>query len=697
MQTTSHQRGPIERLRQELEKRIASVRRELLDEITSTNTNLSATQAAQFVTLALSPRLTRERVLTAGDNIDLTDAGANGNVTLAADVGFVNAAREASLAAAVAAADNENVNLVFLPPGTYNLTGSISVPSNMHILGMPGAIVRLPGGATYPAFDMDNVSRVRIEGVRVTVAAAAGVGGCGFRVRGGATDVQLVDCEADGTAGGFLIRGEEGAVASTCVRINLDRCRALNSTALWGFEASEAESVLFDRCIARSNWLDGFKIRRMTFDVVIRGCIATDNGQDPGNAGDGIDAFAGGDTFIISDTICDDNLGNGITVKTDDLTRDDSATYGYIRNIQITNVICCGNDPGYGLAIYPFRNNRNNYFDNPPDNDDTTMPMPTHATVLGGYFYDNRETGLWLDAHNIVCTAPEVRRNGEHGIEIGVRAINVTLRDPIVVANSQFSSGTYNGVYIRGRHIRMMGGHVLGVDPDVVFTDAELAAATPSHGFNIYVDSTFSEDVEVHYPICAYSNAAGPGIRTDMTSGHCVFHLTGDGTPIGNVYGGPGSTWLQRDATGNIGRRWEKIHGAPNAPSVGWCRRSFPRVHQTVIAGDFSLTATGPGWGGAGAGVTVDAGSTEASGRIVVTVGAAPPGGGVVRYTFPGGAYGVAPRVRVRRNLGSGTTTTQVWNQPPTTTTVDFVLSSGTVVAGQTYGIEYEIDPVQGD
>jgi len=604
---------------------------------------------------------------------------------------LVNAAEHATLQAALADAAAQGGGEVYLPPGDWPITARLDVPSRVTIRGARGARIVVPNGATYPALDLDAVTDVAIIGVTVASAGTPGSGGYAMRIRGACSDIEVERCYAAGMAGGFIVRGEEGSTPATARAITFDRCRAHDTVALWGFEASECADVIFRRCRADRNWLDGFKVRRDTRNVTLDHCSASENGQAPSSAGDGIDAFAGGDTFLILGGVFDGNLGNGITIKTDSLTRDDAATYGYVRNIQVIGVRCRNNNPGYGMGIYAYRATRNAYFDNPPSNNATTMPMPCHALVVGGHFEGNRETGLWLDAHNLVCSGSLVKANGEHGIEVGTRAINVTLRDCMVVANGT-QAGTWNGVYLRGKHIRMLGGHVFGVDPDAVFVDATLTAATPTHDRNILVDSTYSEDVVIRDVIQAYS-VQSQGIRTNMTTGHCVIHQRGTGSPANLVYGGMGSTWVQTDTTDGVGALWEKTSGAPNAPGTGWVRRVMGR-QTAVTAADIALHAN---WG-AGASVSVDAGSTEESGRMVITVGTTPGSQPTATITFPGGAYSVAPRFQAWRNQGNASNavaTGIVYTSDPTTTTAA-VFPSGTPTAGTTLGISWRITPRSG-
>jgi hypothetical protein len=78
------------------------------------------------------------------------------------------------------------------------------------------------------------------------------------------------------------------------------------------------------------------------------------------------------------------------------------------------------------------------------------MPVPAHTTILGGYFEGNARR---RDLHQLAATsrsrARSVRKNLKHGINIGLRSFDVSIVNAIVIANSQASAGTYNGIYVR--------------------------------------------------------------------------------------------------------------------------------------------------------------------------------------------------------------------------------------------------------
>src|SRR5690606_34987620 len=149
--------------------------------------------------------------------------------------------------------------------------------------------------------------------------------------------------------------------------------------------------------------------------------------------------------------------------------------------------------------------------------------------------------------------------NGQHGFFIDLDARYATLISPVSVANSQESAGSYHGIYIRGEHIAVRGGTVLGVDSDEIKEDGDYAALTKYHGRNIYIASQ-ADDVYIDIDFQDY-NATSQGIRSDMTSGSCVIHQRGSllNVPASSgAYGGIGSTFNRTNASDPLDQLWVK-------------------------------------------------------------------------------------------------------------------------------------------
>ncbi len=197
---------------------------------------------AQYVVLALDGDLDAERVLTAGDGLDLTDGGANGNVTLAVDVTDIigNGITESSN------------NIVLGTPSTLTVSTSNGVTASSHTHAItsssaPGAAASIlatdASGIVYPRgvvfgtadadlngndlwIDADKDSRIyasaddeidfalggnrqyNFDHDQLTIYNTSGVAKCYIRTHGG-TQTTGADLYAEEFVG---IAGEESAI-----------------------------------------------------------------------------------------------------------------------------------------------------------------------------------------------------------------------------------------------------------------------------------------------------------------------------------------------------------------------------------------------------------------------------------------------------------------------------------------------------
>jgi hypothetical protein len=473
------------------------------------------------------------------------------------------------LQAALSDATEKNIRRVTLT-GTQALTAAVTVPAGVEIEGdaRDGAELQLPAGTAFSALDINGVDAVSVRNLRITKAsgAAAASSAYGLWIRGTIDHAHIENVHISGLARGINVSGVAGSTPGTVGKVTLERVTAEGMT-VFGISVDECDVVELLHCVSRMNALDGAKLRRKTKNVLVLGGVYEDNGQDyftgAGNAGDGLDAFAGGDRFTISDAVFRRNNGNGITIKTDSLTMTDAATYGYIRNAQISNVRCLDNVLGDGLGFYT-------YTPSETSSGDAGMPMPDHCVILGGEFSGNNKRGLYLNGRSTAVVAPIVRNNKREGILVGIRALHTTITNPLVSANSREAAGTYSGIYIRGKKTSIRGGVILGADADFVTSETELAAATKYHAANVNVGGD-AVDVLIDVDFEAY-NAAGRGIQVGSAATNVIVHQRGTFIPNTSlIYGSPGSTYLRTDATDPADRLWIKVAGAPNA--VGsWSR-----------------------------------------------------------------------------------------------------------------------------
>jgi len=484
----------------------------------------------------------------------------------------------ASLQEALAGEDAGNIRK-FLLSGTTDLTAPLVLPDNCTLEGEArgDTLVRVPAGAAFSAIDVDGRTGVAIQDLRVGHMGEGYLAepAYGIWIRGDAEDIWLDGVEAEGFAIGINVSGGGGTIPGVCRSVHLHRCGAVGN-GTFGINADEVDVLEIVDCTSRRNLLDGAKLRRRTKNVTLRGGAYTANGQifpqTGASAGDGLDTFAGGDQLTIEGGVYERNYGNGITIKTDNLTDTDPANYGYVRRVQVIGPRCINNLQGAGLGIYSLMGTS---VPGLVSDDIPTMPSIQFATILGGEYSGNPTFGLYLDGHQIAATGPMCLGNGKSGILLGHNASYVTITNAVVAGNSADYAGFYAGVHVHGAHVAIRGGSVIGVMGDEVLSEASLAAMTRTQGNNILVDATAS-DVTVDVDFEAYS--AVQGIRTDMTTGVCVIHQRGALTPnVDLIDGSIGSTYLKTDAADPINAAWRKTSGAPNAAG-GWTRAAVGSV-----------------------------------------------------------------------------------------------------------------------
>jgi hypothetical protein len=474
---------------------------------------------------------------------------------------FPGATSNARVVAAIAAASAAGGGKVLMSRAAYDFTGmlaSINVPENVHIEGN-GGLVTTPAGVAFPVFDIDGMDNARISNLRLfkTPGTSNPSGGYGIRVRGACDRPTIEHVIAYGYRTGIHINGSVGTVPGVITNLTLRDSKGINSPTNYGIDLRDIDGGVVDNCVGMWNWLDGMKFTAKVFNVLVLGGLYNENGQvriaTGSGTGDGIDAFAGADTCSFLGVTLDYNNGNGLVIKTDTLTRDAPATYGYVRGAQVIGCRARHNTPGSGMRFYRWPAG------------DLTIPMAAWATFSGNYTEGNAEYGYYFGALGIVSSGDIARRNGRDGFYVPGDGLHVKIRDPLCIANGQVAANTYDGIAIFGKHVTVSGGTILGVDADAIYQESDLAALTEYHRRNIFIDVS-AEHIQIEVDDEDY-NASSQGIRTNMTSGICIIHQRGAGTPVAiGVYGGLGSTHLDT----STGILWRKTSGAPNAPTTGW-------------------------------------------------------------------------------------------------------------------------------
>jgi hypothetical protein len=404
--------------------------------------------------------------------INAKDYGAVGNGT---------ADDTAAIRSAVAAAAT-SLGTVLLT-GNHFVTGTITIPEGVVVQGAGGIVkVSVAAGCNFAVFRIDG-TRGEVRDLRIVKAsgAVAGANGYGVLVAGNSTGVRIANVTADGMSVGFIASGILGTVAGTVKQVVFERCRALNSN-VFGFQADDTNGLELVHCSSTVSGLDGAKLRKKTYNVTVTGGYYTG-----AVAGDGMDCFAGGDTFTIQGTVFADNGHNGLVVKNDTLTRDDPASYGYVRAVNVTGLIATGNK-GSGIACHRGSGN------------DTTISLVNGVNFSSCQLNGNGNYGLYLNARNVTVSGITARRNGMDGIYLEPACRDVDLIGCHVAGNSignpYTAVSSRDGFHIDGRRIRIIGGSSNGSDPDIVLNDADMAAGTKKQRYGLRVEVA-ATDVDV--------------------------------------------------------------------------------------------------------------------------------------------------------------------------------------------------------
>lgn len=377
--------------------------------------------------------------------------------------------------------------------GAVSVTGSITVPAGVTVQGVgPAAKINVPAGFSFPVFVIDGVA-ASIQDLMIQKVAGTLAGGnaTAVRVVGNSDGASVTNVTADGMYSGFYVAGQLGAVPGTAKRAVFTRCRAKNSNG-YGFALDECEGVEIVQCSSVVSVLDGVKLRRKAFRTRVIGGYFTGS-----TGGDGMDCFAGGDTFTIDGTVFAGNTLNGLTIKNDDLNRTDPATYGYVRAANIVGVIATSNG-GSGLAIHRSSGNP----------DDPTEPLNSGINIVGAQLHGNTNYGLYLNSRRVTATAVSATRNGLDGVFFEPACMDVDLVGVHAAGNSVTTPNSRDGIVLQGTRIRVIGGSSIGSDPDGAIDDAALAAGTKTqrYGLRVVVAAT-SVDI---YGLQMLHNATGP-------------------------------------------------------------------------------------------------------------------------------------------------------------------------------------------
>lgn len=400
----------------------------------------------------------------------------------------------AAFRAAIAEAAKQGGGTVLVPAGSYLITDSLNLPDGVALRGAGRGASRLlaPPASGFDLLAVNAADAVTIADLSLVEESprdAKGRGN-GIAINDGAKFLLVENVNITGFLSGFSIgRAEKREVASVTLR----NCRVERSRQ-YGFDLANCRVVLLDTCFAYNNWLDGIKLRKLTQDVTVRGGESSWNGTsrlaDPALNGNGVDAFAGGNGFVIDGLVTEHNQGSGIYVKTGAVQHMGDAMIG---NGFITNVRSRFNI-GSGLDI-----NRSGG-DRPNPQDGRIAPLVGDMVVTGGIFEGNTRAGIFLRGRNITLLAPIAKRNDKSGIEIASGG-DISIIGALVSANSRAEPGKWPGIEVgsdvAGIHrVTIRDGAINGVDSQ------GLADAESAEGQTVYHKAAIrlspkSEDIRI--------------------------------------------------------------------------------------------------------------------------------------------------------------------------------------------------------
>lgn len=446
---------------------------------------------------------------------------------------------------ALTKAFNEGIKTVVFPHKTYDVTQTIVVPVGVDIDGL-GATINVPKDHTFEVFTITSGNQQSIKNLNIVETGHSYTQrstGRGILVQGNSEHILIENVHVEGCQSGIGILPSDG---QTCKNIVLRNCRA-DYSAQYGIVVSNTNIVELDNCYAYYNWLDGFKLRKTTNGVSVYGGESSFNGESAvssaGN-GNGLDAYAGGENFIIFGLVADSNRGAGIYTKTGDLNV--GGLEGNVRDNQIIGVQC-RNNTGSGLDI------------NRVSGDTYTYPLATHFSIIGGVFESNGVKGIYVRGRNVTITSPICKNNGEEGIYTTSSSFDITINSPIITANGRVVANI-SGILLNGKRQRINGGTINGADGDAIYTD-DHTGLTVYHYAGIRVGA--SSDDNIIRDVVVLNHTFSHGVRID-TGGHAIVHY-GKLNKYA-TYGSEGSTVVYN------GIPYLKITDSSDVTAAGWVK-----------------------------------------------------------------------------------------------------------------------------
>ncbi len=471
-----------------------------------------------------------------------------------------------SLAAAIADLPDAGANGGEIQvDGEVPVSATLSVPGKVWLTGrgsQASAFVA-PAGVNFPVLDLDGASKAHIHGISILKASGANASGDARAVliRGNADDVVLDDVFAEEFVTNFAIDGSLGTTPGIVRRLSMRSVRSDRAIRSWGIGFDHVDVVNLVDCHSRRSFLDGYKLRARVNNFTMLGGSGNENGQgyleNPSSyAGDGLDGYAGGDTYTLDAVTFDDNYGHGVQIKTGPLNVTDPEAYGFPKNMEL-NVRAKGNQEK-GLTV------------NVSDINDLTMPLVANVHLNGGMYQENGSDGWYINARNVTVSGTQSVRNAGNGGTVGPRAMDVVLDTPICIGNGYPTTNGADGIVTSGRNVTILSPVIIGRDADTIGTEAD-----------------YTGTIYTRYPIWITNQSTGRvtvrgetihdcGLSYIMVSNSdAIVHLneSGPSNPTsGTRYGSAGSTYFRTGTPNSYDQHWEKRGSFTPNSTAGWFR-----------------------------------------------------------------------------------------------------------------------------
>lgn len=280
-------------------------------------------------------------------------------------------------------------NTVYIPDGTFNITGSSVGWDTVNDVtlfgnGWKSKIVRTDVGSVV---EIENCTRVivrdlYVQGVKTYNAAAGGI--------------DLLDCTYFSVTGNYV-------TASSRQGINIENC---------------SEGSVSNNHVTNS-WQDGIMVRNGSRRVTVTGNVVWENGEPTFSppVGEGIHVFGAQEIAIVGNTV-KGNKDNGITLEGADYT----TVTGNVIYGQVVSGVSVNNATGYsGIG----------------------------AVITGNVIKDNGAFGVIVTrVSDGILSDNVIAENASEGISIGISSNPADVQERWSVSNNRITNNTNHGVLV---------------------------------------------------------------------------------------------------------------------------------------------------------------------------------------------------------------------------------------------------------